>query len=132
MIDKCLLPHTVTNILKSIPEADAAYIGLSTGDFVGLAHRAGTHSSGLVVQVRQASSSYGDHVVNFEATADATGTSLVRSQVVATEYGAFNSAVRCDCCLLGTADWVTCVSDLGTQRGSNVVESMAHTQGMLA
>ena len=37
-----------------------------------------------------------------------------------------------DCCLLDIADWLICVSGLGTKQGSAAVERMAHNREMRA
>ena len=84
----------VTNILKTIPQAQAAYIGFPNGDFVGGARIDESPTS----SVRQAGSSYGNNLVRFEAVPDASNTSLIRSSVVAAVYGAFDSTIRCGRC----------------------------------
>ena len=83
----------VTNILKTIPQAQAAYIGFPNGDFVG-----GARVNESLIDVRQAGSSYGNNLVRFEAVPDASNTSLIRSSVVAAVYGAFDSTIRCGRC----------------------------------
>ena len=113
----------VTNILKTIPQAQAAYIGFPNGDYVG------AENYGSDFRVRQAASSYGNNFVKFEPIADASNTSLIRSNVAIDVGAAYDSTIRfdrCTCLLTQLIRW--CVTGLGIKQGSVVAERMVLAQ----
>ena len=113
----------VVNILKTIPQAQAAYIGFPNGDLVSI------ENYGSDFWVRQAASSYGNNLVRFEPVADASNTSLIRSNVAIDAGAAYDSTIRfdrCTCLLTQLIRW--CVTGLGIKQGSVVAERMVLAQ----